>query len=81
MMNWPWPRAIHLKPVQKDDPLGMPLWDPAGNTRDAAAIMPVVTPAYPAMNSMYNVQWSTFDIMLEEFRVSDFPSEVELGLA
>ncbi|GLC37322.1 hypothetical protein PLESTM_000568400 [Pleodorina starrii] len=63
---WPWPRAIHLR-VPEDHSLGLPVWDPRPGTRDSLALMPVITPAYPAMNSLYNVQRSTLEVMTGEF--------------
>ncbi|GFR45660.1 hypothetical protein Agub_g7072 [Astrephomene gubernaculifera] len=63
---WPWPRAIHLR-VPEEHSLGLPVWDPRPGTRDSLALMPVITPAYPAMNSLYNVQRSTLEVMTAEF--------------
>lgn len=57
--KWKWPKAVSIGPVQKDPPEGfpasMPVWDPQENPRDAKHLMPILTPAYPAMNSAYNV--------------------------
>ncbi len=61
MKEWPWPRAIHLR-VPEEHSMGLPVWDPRPGTRDSQALMPVITPAYPAMNSLYNVRRSTLEV-------------------
>ena len=58
---WKWPLPVLLGPIQQDPPSsvpGVPLvpaWNPAIHPRDGLHIMPIVTPAYPSMNSSYNV--------------------------
>ena len=34
---------------------------------DPKAVMPIITPAFPSMNSTYNVSHSTRNVMLTEF--------------
>eukprot|EP00201_Polytomella_parva_P007040 CAMPEP_0175081864 /NCGR_PEP_ID=MMETSP0052_2-20121109/26411_1 /TAXON_ID=51329 ORGANISM="Polytomella parva, Strain SAG 63-3" /NCGR_SAMPLE_ID=MMETSP0052_2 /ASSEMBLY_ACC=CAM_ASM_000194 /LENGTH=630 /DNA_ID=CAMNT_0016352945 /DNA_START=20 /DNA_END=1912 /DNA_ORIENTATION=- len=63
--HWPWPRAVHLRHVE-DYSLNLQPWNPVPGSRDASALMPVITPSYPAMNSLYNVRKSTLDVMREE---------------
>lgn len=44
--------------TQVHDNMGLDVWD-INNLRDQKAIMPIITPAYPAMNSTYNVSRAT----------------------
>lgn len=57
---WKWPNPVMLRAME-DLQLGdtdgryMPVWNAQTNYKDALHIMPIITPAYPAMNSSYNV--------------------------
>ncbi|KAG6965554.1 hypothetical protein JG687_00005365 [Phytophthora cactorum] len=42
-------------------------WNPKINVRDRLHLMPIITPAYPALNSSYNVMASTLRILKAEF--------------
>eukprot|EP00475_Leptophrys_vorax_P027401 TRINITY_DN3909_c0_g1_i1.p1 TRINITY_DN3909_c0_g1~~TRINITY_DN3909_c0_g1_i1.p1 ORF type:complete len:626 (+),score=15.46 TRINITY_DN3909_c0_g1_i1:78-1955(+) len=66
---WQWPLPITLCRVD-NGALGFnfPVWDPRRNPRDATHLMPIITPAYPCMNSSYNVSESTLRVMKDEFR-------------
>jgi poly(A) polymerase len=55
-----------LCPIEENE-LQLPIWDPRRNHRDRYHIMPIITPAYPCMNSSYNVSTSTLRVMMEQF--------------
>lgn len=69
LSKWKWPEPILLNNIQqtadysteKDEK--RKVWSSASNPYD---IMPIITPAYPAMNSTYNVSIHTFKIMTDE---------------
>ena len=68
--QWEWPNPImivcptHYTGIQKS--VTMASWNPIVNVRDRVDIMPIVTPAFPQMNSAYNVGIPQFRRIQEE---------------
>ncbi|KAJ6837458.1 nuclear poly(A) polymerase 1 [Iris pallida] len=65
--QWHWPNSVMLCEIEEGT-LGLPIWDPRRNFKDRGHMMPIITPAYPCMNSSYNVSASTLRVMKEEFQ-------------
>uniref|UniRef100_A0A0D3DA37 Poly(A) polymerase n=1 Tax=Brassica oleracea var. oleracea TaxID=109376 RepID=A0A0D3DA37_BRAOL len=68
--QWHWPNPILLCSIDDEGSsfLGLQVWDPRRNPKDLLHKMPIITPAYPCMNSSYNVSASTLRIMTGEFQ-------------
>ncbi|XP_050363201.1 nuclear poly(A) polymerase 4 [Argentina anserina] len=64
--QWRWPNPVLLCSIEENE-LGLPVWDPRKNPQDRFHHMPIITPAYPCMNSSYNVSVSTLRVITEQF--------------
>ncbi|XP_062229024.1 nuclear poly(A) polymerase 4-like isoform X2 [Phragmites australis] len=79
--QWQWPNPVMLCSIEEDE-VGFPVWDPRKNPRDRSHHMPIITPAYPCMNSSYNVSTSTLRVMMEQFQFGNkICQEIEMNKA
>ncbi|XP_044318517.1 nuclear poly(A) polymerase 4-like [Triticum aestivum] len=73
--QWKWPNPVLLRDIEHDDggelALRLPVWHPRRNPRDKSHIMPVITPAYPCMNSCYNVSHATLRTITEQLQIGN----------
>eukprot|EP01071_Lankesteria_metandrocarpae_P003403 Lankesteria_metandrocarpae@DN2934_c0_g1_i1.p1 len=71
-MRWNWQHPVLLCNIEEHQ--GVPglanfrVWNPQRNQHDKQHLMPVITPAFPAMNSTHNVTHTTMRILTDEFR-------------
>ncbi|KAG5187219.1 Poly(A) polymerase central domain-containing protein [Tribonema minus] len=69
-VRWEWPTPVLITPTRHEPAAGcaqLTVWNPRVNVHDRAHIMPIITPAYPAMNSSYNVGKPQLRLLKEEF--------------
>uniref|UniRef100_A0A7S1KNA3 polynucleotide adenylyltransferase n=1 Tax=Percolomonas cosmopolitus TaxID=63605 RepID=A0A7S1KNA3_9EUKA len=67
---WKWPSPVILKDIE-DGVLGFRVWNPKKFPSDRVHLMPIITPAYPSMNSSFNVSRTTMRLIIEEFVRAD----------
>lgn len=63
--SWAWPCPVMLRQYEDlkyvdSDGRYLPVWNSFSNYKDGLHLMPIITPAYPAMNSAYNVSRPQF---------------------
>jgi len=64
---WTWPVPVMLKEIDNES-LMLTVWNPQLNPKDRADLAPIITPAYPSMNSTYNVSKTTLRVLQAEFK-------------
>ena len=68
--RWNWGNPVILCPITQSTEVGLmgfKIWNPKLNHSDRSHLMPIVTPAFPCMNSTYNVSETTKRILISEF--------------
>lgn len=70
--RWNWKNPVVLCDIREESSViglqGFKVWNPKANPQDRMHLMPIITPAFPSMNSTHNVTATTQRIILEEFR-------------
>ncbi|TDH73996.1 hypothetical protein CCR75_003630 [Bremia lactucae] len=78
--EWQWPQPVMLNIIY-DAGLGFDMWDPVQNVFDRSHIMPIITPAYPHMNSSVQVSQSTYSVIYEELWRARYLAEIAVGIS
>ncbi|CAK0802942.1 unnamed protein product, partial [Prorocentrum cordatum] len=82
--RWDWKNPVALCPIREQPTVNglmqFKVWNPKLYPQDRMHLMPIVTPAFPSMNSTYNVSESTKRTLLAEFdRAYKLMEQVEQG--
>lgn len=65
--EWQWPKPVKLNQIQSNPPgEDREVWNERDNLHH---VMPIITPAYPAMNSTANVSLHSLEVMKREFKI------------
>jgi poly(A) polymerase len=57
--NWPWPTPVKLREMETGPGLGLENWEAQPVPENKRPLMPLITPAFPSMNSTHNVNESS----------------------
>lgn len=92
--QWRWPDPVMLRPIVPESaicgnnptPPAFRVWNPKQYIKDRGHHMPIITPAFPSMNSTYNVSLSTRELMMAELKrgldlTADIASKPDSGEA
>lgn len=70
--RWNWRNPVMLCPIcEKSTEVGLEafrVWNPKIHHADRHHLMPIITPAFPSMNSTHNVSEATKRILMDEFQ-------------
>uniref|UniRef100_A0A7S1AF78 polynucleotide adenylyltransferase n=1 Tax=Noctiluca scintillans TaxID=2966 RepID=A0A7S1AF78_NOCSC len=70
--RWNWKNPVTLCPIREQSNvaglMAFRIWNPKVHPPDRMHLMPIITPAFPSMNSTHNVTETTKRILMEEFR-------------
>ncbi|KAF4694534.1 hypothetical protein FOZ60_007769 [Perkinsus olseni] len=69
LSRWNWDNPVTLCPIRQSNEIGLmsfKVWNPKQYASDRSHLMPVITPAFPSMNSTYNVTETTKRIIMGE---------------
>lgn len=67
--QWQWPKPVKLNQIQPNPPgEDREIWNERDNPYH---VMPIITPAYPAMNSTANVSLHSLEVIRREFQRGD----------
>ncbi|GMF60743.1 unnamed protein product [Phytophthora fragariaefolia] len=80
LSEWQWPQPVMLNMIY-DAGLGFDMWDPCQSVFDRSHIMPIITPAYPHMNSSVQVSQPTFSVIYEELWRARYLAEIAVGIS
>ncbi|OWZ17971.1 Poly(A) polymerase [Phytophthora megakarya] len=80
LSEWQWPQPVMLNMIF-DAGLGFDMWDPRQSVFDRSHIMPIITPAYPHMNSSVQVSQPTFSVIYEELWRARYLAEIAVGIS
>lgn len=70
--RWNWKNPVVLCDIREESDvpglMAFKVWNPKVHPGDRNHLMPIITPAFPSMNSTHNVSETTQRILMDEFR-------------